>query len=51
MASLSAGGADLGTVRGQETAVRMLRDAGFTDVGIRTVDGDPLDLYDIATNG
>ncbi|UYQ60274.1 class I SAM-dependent methyltransferase [Streptomyces peucetius] len=47
--SLSTGGAGLGTVWGQETAVRMLRDAGFTEVDVRTVEGDPLNVYYVAT--
>ncbi|MGW7360732.1 class I SAM-dependent methyltransferase [Streptomyces sp. NPDC054802] len=49
--SLSTGGAGLGTVWGQETAVRMLRDAGFTDVDIRTVEGDPINVYYVAAKG
>lgn len=47
--SLGTGGAGLGTVWGQETAVRMLEDAGFTGVDIRTVEGDPLNVYYVAT--
>ncbi|AMW08234.1 transcriptional regulator [Streptomyces qaidamensis] len=47
--SLSTGGAGLGTVWGQETAVRMLREAGFADVDIKSVDGDPLNAYYVAT--
>lgn len=46
--SLSTGGAGLGTVWGQETAVRMLNKAGFGRVDIRTVEGDPLNVYYVA---
>ncbi|GGT36674.1 transcriptional regulator [Streptomyces kurssanovii] len=46
--SLSTGGAGLGTVWGQETAVRMLKEAGFTRVDVRTVEGDPLNVYYVA---
>ncbi|MGW7465193.1 class I SAM-dependent methyltransferase [Streptomyces xantholiticus] len=47
--SLSTGGAGLGTVWGEETAVRMLKDAGFTDVDVKAVEGDPLNVYYVAT--
>jgi 2-polyprenyl-3-methyl-5-hydroxy-6-metoxy-1,4-benzoquinol methylase len=40
--SLAEGGAGLGTAWGEELAQRMLRDAGFTDVAARHLDGDPL---------
>jgi SAM-dependent methyltransferase len=46
--SLSTGGAGLGTVWGQETAVRMLNEAGFPRVDVRTVEGDPLNVYYVA---
>ncbi|NWF25453.1 class I SAM-dependent methyltransferase [Streptomyces sp. PKU-EA00015] len=46
--SLGTGGAGLGTVWGQETAERMLTDAGFRSVDVRFVDGDPLNVYYIA---
>ncbi|MFF9285042.1 class I SAM-dependent methyltransferase [Streptomyces griseosporeus] len=46
--SLSTGGAGLGTVWGQQTAERMLREAGFTDIGTASVEGDPLNVYFIA---
>ncbi|WP_322888061.1 class I SAM-dependent methyltransferase [Streptomyces solincola] len=43
--SLSAGGAGLGTVWGEQTACRMLAEAGFTGVTVRSVDGDPFNVY------
>ena len=46
--SLSAGGAGLGTVWGQELATSMLADAGFTEVNIAEVDSDPFNNYYIA---
>jgi SAM-dependent methyltransferase len=47
--SLGTGGAGLGTVWGEQTARRMLGDAGFTDVQVRSVEGDPLNVYYVAT--
>lgn len=47
--SLSMGGAGLGTVWGEQTARRMLAEAGFTRVETRTIEGDLLNLYYIAT--
>ncbi|CCK24702.1 hypothetical protein BN159_0323 [Streptomyces davaonensis JCM 4913] len=47
--SLSTGGAGLGTAWGQGTAERMLRDAGFESIDIKTVEGDPFNVYYIAT--
>ncbi|MCK1822369.1 methyltransferase domain-containing protein [Streptomyces sp. XM83C] len=46
--SLSTGGAGLGTVWGQQTAERMLREAGFTEVATSQVEGDPINLYYVA---
>ncbi|MFF8828818.1 class I SAM-dependent methyltransferase [Streptomyces sp. NPDC015131] len=46
--SLSTGGAGLGTVWGEQTARRMLGEAGFTDVRVRSVEGDPLNAYYVA---
>ena len=46
--SLSADGAGLGTVRGQELATSMLADAGFSEVNIAEVDSDPFNNYYIA---
>ncbi|MFG3496635.1 class I SAM-dependent methyltransferase [Streptomyces sp. NPDC047886] len=47
--SLSTGGAGLGTVWGEQTARRMLREAGFRTIETRSVEGDPINLYYIAT--
>ncbi|GHI03438.1 transcriptional regulator [Streptomyces cellostaticus] len=47
--SLSTGGAGLGTVWGQETAVRMLEEAGFGNIDIKSVEGDPVNVYYVAT--
>jgi 2-polyprenyl-3-methyl-5-hydroxy-6-metoxy-1,4-benzoquinol methylase len=49
--SLSTGGAGLGTVWGQETAVRMLKEAGFKNIDVESVEGDPLNVYYVATKG
>ena len=46
--SLSGGGAGLGTMWGQGLAVSMLADAGFSQVEIAEVDGDPFNNYYIA---
>ncbi|MEU6487022.1 methyltransferase domain-containing protein [Streptomyces sp. NPDC046887] len=47
--SLSAGGAGLGTVWGEQTARRMLAEAGFQEVDVRSVEGDPVNVYYTAT--
>ncbi|MBT2406523.1 MULTISPECIES: class I SAM-dependent methyltransferase [unclassified Streptomyces] len=49
--SLSTGGAGLGTVWGEQTARRMLGEAGFTEVETRSVEGDPLNVYYVARKG
>lgn len=46
--SLGQGGAGLGTVWGLETAERMLREAGFSDVGVHDLEGDPFNAYFVA---
>jgi SAM-dependent methyltransferase len=46
--SLSAGGAGLGTVWGQELAISMLTTAGFTEVATAEVDTDVFNNYYIA---
>ncbi|MFE3546976.1 class I SAM-dependent methyltransferase [Nocardia sp. NPDC059177] len=46
--SLGQGGDGLGTVWGEERALSMLADAGFTDVRTAYVDGDPLNTYYVA---
>jgi SAM-dependent methyltransferase len=44
--SLAEGGAGLGTVWGEELALEMLTEAGFVDLEVHEVPGDPLDsLY------
>lgn len=47
--SLSTGGAGLGTAWGQQTAERMLRTAGFEHIDVKTVEGDPFNVYYVAT--
>lgn len=49
--SLSQGGAGLGTMWGEQLALDMLRGAGFTDIEVRTVDGDIVNNYYIARRG
>ncbi|MEV6104235.1 methyltransferase domain-containing protein [Streptomyces sp. NPDC051940] len=46
--SLSTGGAGLGTVWGRQTARRMLEEAGFTDITVRSIEGDPINVYYVA---
>lgn len=46
--SLSEGGAGLGTVWGEQTARRMLAEAGFRSVETRSVEGDVLNVYYLA---
>ncbi|WP_236788918.1 class I SAM-dependent methyltransferase [Amycolatopsis sp. GM8] len=47
--SLSTGGAGLGTVWGEQTARQMLGAAGFTGIEARSVEGDPINIYYVAT--
>ena len=47
--SLAQGGVGLGTMWGQEKALEMLAEAGFTNVEVRKVEGDLLNNYYIAT--
>ncbi|MEU1278048.1 methyltransferase domain-containing protein [Streptomyces sp. NPDC005805] len=49
--SLGTGGAGLGSVWGRQTARRMLGEAGFGQVDIRSVEGDPLNVYYVAAKG
>ncbi|MFB6667850.1 class I SAM-dependent methyltransferase [Streptomyces parvus] len=49
--SLGEGGAGLGTVWGRQTALRMLRGAGFGEVEVREVEGDILNVYYVARKG
>ncbi|MCM2424948.1 class I SAM-dependent methyltransferase [Streptomyces sp. RKAG337] len=46
--SLSEGGEGLGTVWGEETARRMLTEAGFNQVDTQRVEGDILNIYYLA---
>lgn len=43
--SLANGGAGLGAMWGEDTAERMLREAGFTDVAIHHLEHDPQNAY------
>lgn len=47
--SLSTGGAGLGTVWGEQTARRMLGAAGFTEIDVKSIEGDPVNAYYVAT--
>jgi SAM-dependent methyltransferase len=49
--SLADGGMGLGAMWGEQTARRMLGEAGFTSVETRRVDGDIVNSYFIATKG
>ena len=46
--SLAEGGAGLGTAWGEELALEMLADAGFVDLEVHEVPGDPLDSLYVA---
>jgi 2-polyprenyl-3-methyl-5-hydroxy-6-metoxy-1,4-benzoquinol methylase len=48
--SLAQGGAGLGAAWGEQTALAMLAEAGFSDVRVETVDGDIANNYYVATN-
>ena len=47
--SLADGGMGLGAMWGEQKALQMLRDAGFTSVEVKHVDGDIVNTYFIAT--
>ncbi|MFI5652455.1 class I SAM-dependent methyltransferase [Streptomyces anulatus] len=49
--SLGEGGAGLGTVWGRQTALRMLKEAGFGEVAVREAEGDILNVYYVARKG
>lgn len=49
--SLSEGGMGLGTVWGEQKALEMLAEAGFTHVDIARIDGDIINVYYVATKG
>jgi SAM-dependent methyltransferase len=46
--SLGQGGDGLGTVWGVQTAERMVREAGFSDVVVHDLEEDPLNVYFVA---
>lgn len=46
--SLALDGAGLGTVWGQQQALTMLDEAGFTRVDVHRLEGDPLNNYYVA---
>jgi hypothetical protein len=46
--SLAEGGAGLGTAWGEELALEMLAAAGFVDLEVHEVPGDPLDALYVA---
>jgi SAM-dependent methyltransferase len=43
--SLAYGGAGLGAMWGEQTARRMFADAGFTDIRVHVLEGDPMNNY------
>jgi Zn-dependent membrane protease YugP len=49
--SLADGGMGLGTMWGEQTARKMLGEAGFTSIEAAHVDGDIVDTYIIASKG
>jgi hypothetical protein len=49
--SLALNGAGLGSVWGEQLALRMLAEAGFSDVDMRRVDGDIINNYYICKSG
>jgi hypothetical protein len=46
--SLALGGAGLGTVWGEQTALEMLREAGLGKVEVSRLEDDPLNNYYVA---
>ena len=44
-------GEGLGTMWGEQMARRYLQKAGFTDVAVKQIEGDPLHSYFIARKG
>ncbi len=49
--SLAQGGDGLGNMWGEQTARRMLAEAGFTSVDLKRIDGDMFNSYFVATKG
>lgn len=43
--SLALGGEGLGTMWGQQTAMELLREAGFADIDVKSVEGDIINAY------
>ena len=49
--SLEQGGVGLGAVWGEQSARRMLAEAGFSEVEVEQIEGDSFNNYFIATKG
>ena len=49
--SLADGGMGLGTMWGEQTARKMLGEAGFTSIETARIDGDIVNTYIIASKG
>jgi hypothetical protein len=49
--SLADGGMGLGAMWGEQKALEMLSEAGFTSVDVEHVEGDIVNTYFIATKG
>ena len=49
--SLALDGMGLGAVWGNEKATELMREAGFTNIDVKNVEGDILNAYYIATKG
>jgi SAM-dependent methyltransferase len=49
--SLALGGEGLGTVWGEQLARELLKDAGFTSIAVKNVEGDFMNAYYICTKG
>jgi hypothetical protein len=47
--SLALGGAGLGAMWGEQTARRMLAEAGFASIEVKRIDGDFFNYYYVAT--
>jgi hypothetical protein len=47
--SLALDGVGLGMMWGEQTALSMLREAGFVNVAVEAIDSDPFNSYYIAT--
>jgi 2-polyprenyl-3-methyl-5-hydroxy-6-metoxy-1,4-benzoquinol methylase len=49
--SLANNGAGLGTMWGEETALEMLQDAGFSEVAVSRLDHDFMNVYYVSSKG